>query len=319
MDILLGQYKGLKASIPVITYTEDDVNTQIASLLAGNPSRVDKEGPVEIGDTAVIDYEGFKDDVPFEGGKAERYPLGIGSGSFIPGFEEQIVGMQVGESRDIHLSFPEQYHAADLAGKAVVFKVKLHQIYNEKPAELNDEFAVSLEIPEVTTVDALKKHIKEYLEYQVQAKKDDAAREQIYDQLLSNCSCLLAPQAIEAAIDMQLKQMAAQLAQQGVPFEQYLQMMGKTKESFREEIKPHATKQAKLEAILDEIIKVEKITVSDEEIDDQYALISQNYGQPVDIVKQVLPKAQLKLDLLHMKASQLILDAAEIIMEDKEA
>lgn len=319
MDILLGQYKGLKATIPFISYTEDDVNSQIASLLAGNPARMEKDGAVEMGDTAVIDYEGFRDDVPFEGGKAEKYPLGIGSGSFIPGFEEQIVGMKVGESRDINLSFPEQYHAPDLAGKAVVFKVKLHQIYNEKPAELNDEFVVSLNIPEVNTVDGLKNHIKEYLDYQVQMKKDDAAREQIYDQVLANCSCLLAPAAIEAAIDMQMKQMAAQLAQQGIPFEQYLQMMGKTKESFREEVKPHAAKQAKLEAILDEIIKAEKLTVSDEEIDAQYELIAQNYGQPIDVVKQVLPKAQLKPDLLHMKASQLIMDAAEIIMEEEKA
>ena len=110
MDILLGQYKGLKATIPVITYTEDDVNAQIGTLLAGNPTRVNKEGPVAMGDTAVIDYEGFKDGVPFDGGKAEKYPLGIGSGAFIPGFEEQIVGMEIGEDRDINLSFPEQYH-----------------------------------------------------------------------------------------------------------------------------------------------------------------------------------------------------------------
>ena len=128
MDILLGQYKGLKATIPVITYTEDDVNAQIGTLLAGNPTRVNKEGPVAMGDTAVIDYEGFKDGVPFDGGKAEKYPLGIGSGAFIPGFEEQIVGMEIGEDRDINLSFPEQYHAQDLAGNEAVFKVKLHAI-----------------------------------------------------------------------------------------------------------------------------------------------------------------------------------------------
>ena len=252
-----------------------------------------------MGDTAVIDYEGFKDDVPFDGGKAEKYPLGIGSGAFIPGFEEQIVGMQIGDSRDINLSFPEQYHAPDLAGKEVVFKVKLHDIYTEKPAELNDEFAVSLEIPGVSNVDELKAHIGEFLDYQVQMKKADASREQIYDQLLENCSCIVTPEAVSAAVEMQIQQMAAQLAQQGVSVEQYAQ------------------KQAKLEAILDEIIKVENITVSDEDMDAQYELLAQKYNQPVDVVKQVLPKAQLKPDLLHMKASQLILDAAEIIMEEE--
>ena len=304
MDILLGQYKGLKATIPVITYTEDDVNAQIGTLLAGNPTRVNKEGPVAMGDTAVIDYEGFKDGVPFDGGKAEKYPLGIGSGAFIPGFEEQIVGMEIGEDRDINLSFPEQYHAPDLAGKEVVFKVKLHEIYSEKASELNDEFVVSLAIPEVKTVDDLKKHISEYLDYEVQAKKDEASREQLYDQILSSSSCLLPPEAVEAAIDAQLQQMEAQLAQQGIPLTQYLQMMGKTTEAFREEVKPYASKQAKLEVILDEIIKAEHITVSEDEMNEQYELISQKYQQPIDV-------------LLRMKASQLILDTAEIIEENK--
>lgn len=315
MDILLGQYKGLEAAIPMINYTEEDIQAQLHALLSGNPVRESKNGSVDNGDTAVIDYEGFKDDVPFEGGKAEKYPLVIGSGSFIPGFEAQIIGMNIGESRDICLSFPEQYHAPDLAGKAVVFKVKLHEIYTEKPAELNDTFAASLEIPEVKTVEDLKKHIIEYLEYQVQLKKDDAIREQVYDKLLANCSCLLAPEAVNAAIEQQLQQMAAQLAQQGIQLEQYVQMMGQTLDSLREEIKPYATKQAKLEVILDEIIKVEKVAVSDEEIDEQYSLISERYSQPVEVIKQVMPKAQIKSDMLHMKASQIIIDSAKVTTE----
>lgn len=316
MDIVLGNYKGLKANIPYIAYTEEDVNSQIATLLSGNPVREQKTGPLAMGDTAVIDYEGFKDGVAFKGGKAEKYPLGIGSGSFIPGFEEQLVGMEIGEDRDINLSFPEQYHAPELAGKAVVFKVKLHEIYNEKEAELNDEFAASLNFPEVQSVEDLKKYINEYLEYQVEARKADAAREKLYDQILESSSCLVSPQAVDTAVNMQLQQMAASFAQQGVAMEQYLQMTGKTMDSLKDELKPVAQKQVKLEAVLDEIIRVENITVSDEEMDEQYELISQKYGQPVDVVKQVLPKAQLKPDLLRMKASQLIIDAAEIIMEE---
>ena len=182
-----------------VVYTEEDVNSQIATLLSGNPVREQKKGPLAMGDTAVIDYEGFKDGVAFEGGKAEKYPLGIGSGSFIPGFEEQLVGMEIGEDRDINLSFPEQYHAPELAGKAVVFKVKLHEIYNEKEAELNDEFAASLNFPEVQSVEDLKKYINEYLEYQVEARKADAAREKLYDQILESSSCLVSPQAVETA------------------------------------------------------------------------------------------------------------------------
>ena len=217
--------------------------------------------------------------------------------------------MEIGEDRDINLSFPEQYHAPELAGKAVVFKVKLHEIYNEKEAELNDEFAASLNFPEVQSVEDLKKYINEYLEYQVEARKADAAREKLYDQILESSSCLVSPQAVETAVNMQLQQMAASFAQQGVAMEQYLQMTGKTMDSLKYELKPVAQKQVKLEAVLDEIIRVENITVSDEEMDEQYELISQKYGQ-------LLPKAQLKPDLLRMKASQLIIDAAEIIMEE---
>lgn len=188
----------------------------------------------------------------------------------------------------------------------------------KKPAELNDEFAVSLNIPEVQSVDDLKNHIKEYLDFQVEARKADAAREQVYDQILESSSCLVAPVAVDAAVEMQLQQMAASLAQQGVSLEQYAQMTGKTIDSIKDELKPYASKQAKLEMILDEIVKLENITVSDEEIEEQYLLLSQKYGQPIEVVKQVLPKAQLKPDMLHMKASQLILDAAEIIMAEAE-
>ena len=144
----------------------------------------------------------------------------------------------------------------------------------------------------------------------------DSSQVLLYDQILESSSCLVSPQAVETAVNMQLQQMAASFAQQGVAMEQYLQMTGKTMDSLKDELKPVAQKQVKLEAVLDEIIRVENITVSDEEMDEQYELISQKYGQPVDVVKQVLPKAQLKPDLLRMKASQLIIDAAEIIMEE---
>ena len=316
-EVELGEYKGLKATKKSTKVTADEVKAELARMQEQNSTVSDVDDrAVKKNDIVVIDFEGFVDGKAFEGGKAEKYPLGIGSGSFIPGFEEQLVGMEIGEDRDINLSFPEQYHAPELAGKAVVFKVKLHEIYNEKEAELNDEFAASLNFPEVQSVEDLKKYINEYLEYQVEARKADAAREKLYDQILESSSCLVSPQAVETAVNMQLQQMAASFAQQGVAMEQYLQMTGKTMDSLKDELKPVAQKQAKLEAVLDEIIRVENITVSDEEMDEQYELISQKYGQPVDVVKQVIPKAQLKPDLLRMKASQLIIDAAEIIMEE---
>ena len=315
-DVTVKNYKGIKAEKTIETIMAADVNAELERMRERNSRLTNVERAAKNGDTALIDFEGFKDGVAFEGGKGENFPLNLGSGQFIPGFEEQLVGMEIGEDRDINLSFPEQYHAPELAGKAVVFKVKLHEIYNEKEAELNDEFAASLNFPEVQSVEDLKKYINEYLEYQVEARKADAAREKLYDQILESSSCLVSPQAVETAVNMQLQQMAASFAQQGVAMEQYLQMTGKTMDSLKDELKPVAQKQVKLEAVLDEIIRVENITVSDEELDEQYELISQKYGQPVDVVKQVLPKAQLKPDLLRMKASQLIIDAAEIIMEE---
>ena len=316
-EIEIGEYKGLKAEKTAVKVDAAEVNAEVNAMAERNARMVSVEDrAAKDGDTVIIDFEGFTDGKPFEGGKAEGHSLVLGSGQFIPGFEEQLVGMEIGEDRDINLSFPEQYHAPELAGKAVVFKVKLHEIYNEKEAELNDEFAASLNFPEVQSVEDLKKYINEYLEYQVEARKADAAREKLYDQILESSSCLVSPQAVETAVNMQLQQMAASFAQQGVAMEQYLQMTGKTMDSLKDELKPVAQKQVKLEAVLDEIIRVENITVSDEEMDEQYELISQKYGQPVDVVKQVLPKAQLKPDLLRMKASQLIIDAAEIIMEE---
>ena len=315
-SITLGEYKGIKRAPITADVTNDEVQAAIKQEQEQRAKMHDVERPAQLGDTAVIDFAGFLGDEQFEGGTSENYSLALGSNTFIPGFEEQLVGMEIGEDRDINLSFPEQYHAPELAGKAVVFKVKLHEIYNEKEAELNDEFAASLNFPEVQSVEDLKKYINEYLEYQVEARKADAAREKLYDQILESSSCLVSPQAVETAVNMQLQQMAASFAQQGVAMEQYLQMTGKTMDSLKDELKPVAQKQVKLEAVLDEIIRVENITVSDEEMDEQYELISQKYGQPVDVVKQVLPKAQLKPDLLRMKASQLIIDAAEIIMEE---
>ena len=316
-EVTLGAYKGIEVEKQEYNVTDEMVEAEIdkeREKIASTSEITDR--PVANGDKINLDYSGSVDGVKFEGGTAEGQELTIGSGTFIPGFEEQLVGMEIGEDRDINLSFPEQYHAPELAGKAVVFKVKLHEIYNEKEAELNDEFAASLNFPEVQSVEDLKKYINEYLEYQVEARKADAAREKLYDQILESSSCLVSPQAVETAVNMQLQQMAASFAQQGVAMEQYLQMTGKTMDSLKDELKPVAQKQVKLEAVLDEIIRVENITVSDEEMDEQYELISQKYGQPVDVVKQVLPKAQLKPDLLRMKASQLIIDAAEIIMEE---
>ena len=311
MDILLGQYKGLKATIPVITYTEDDVNAQIGTLLAGNPTRVNKEGPVAMGDTAVIDYEGFKDGVPFDGGKAEKYPLGIGSGAFIPGFEEQIVGMEIGEDRDINLSFPEQYHAPDLAGKEVVFKVKLHEIKKKEMPEINDEFAK--DCSEFETLEELKKSIKERIEEQNKSKEKYELEENAIEEVCKNAKLEIPEGMIELEIDNMEKDIESRLSYQGINLEKYLEMIGKTREEFRTEYREQAEKQIKSRLVLEEVAKVAKITVAEEDIAAKISEMAKTYGKNEDEIKENVGLRQYVEDGLKTeKTINFIIEKAKI-------
>lgn len=308
--VKLGNYKGIEVTIPRKTVTDEEVETQIQQLLSQSTSLEDKEGNVEVGDVTTIDFEGFKDGVAFEGGKGEQYQLEIGSNSFIPGFEEQMVGMEKGEERELQLTFPENYHAQDLAGADVVFKVKVHAIQTKKDAQLNDEFVVSLNHPEMKTVEDLRNMMKTSIQDQHNQEYKTNSENAILSQLIQDSEVEVTEEDIQKALNIQIQQMSMEIARQGMELEQYLQMFGMNMDMLKEQMQPSAKQQAEFEAIIDEIVAVENILTTEEEVQQQIEQIAMmNNITKEDVLKQ-LNGADLSHDMNRMKASQIVLTSA---------
>ena len=291
--IKLGNYKGIEAEVTKQPVADTEVDNEIQRLVAQSTSLIEKDGDVTNGDVTTIDFEGFKDEVAFDGGKAEGFQLEIGSGQFIPGFEEQMIGMKKGETRELNLTFPENYGAADLAGADVVFKVTVHKIEEKKEAELNDAFVASLNAPGIETIDQLRDNIKASLEAQHEqafmAAKENAA----LGKLIDDCEVEVEESDIEKALQQQLQHISMELASQGMQLEQYLQMMGMNQETLLQQLAPSAKQQATFEAIIDKIVAIENLETSDEEANQQVEAIAAH---------------NLKRDLNRIKASRLIMD-----------
>ena len=306
--IKLGNYKGIEAEVTKQPVADTEVDNEIQRLVAQSTSLIEKEGDVTNGDVTTIDFEGFKDEVAFDGGKAEGFQLEIGSGQFIPGFEEQMIGMKKGETRELNLTFPENYGAADLAGADVVFKVTVHKIEEKKEAELNDAFVASLNAPGIETIDQLRDNIKASLEAQHEqafmAAKENAA----LGKLIDDCEVEVEESDIEKALQQQLQHISMELASQGMQLEQYLQMMGMNQETLLQQLAPSAKQQATFEAIIDEIVAIENLETSDEEANQQVeAIAAHNQVSKEDVLNQIDIES-LKRDLNRIKASRLIMD-----------
>lgn len=308
----LGQYKGIEVKVEKHTATDEEVNQQIEAMVAQTPTFVEKDGEVAHGDMTTIDFEGFKDGVAFEGGKAEGHQLEIGSGQFIPGFEEQMIGMKKGETKDLNLTFPEDYGMADLAGADVVFKVKLHKIENKKDSELNDEFVTSLNVPDMKTVEDLQNQMKVQIQSQHDQKYRTDVENAIFDQLIQSSDVEVSDEDIQRAMEQHIQHIRMELAQQGMQLEQYLQMTGANEEALRQQLEPSAKQQAIFEAIIDEIVAVENIETTDEEVDQQIEMIAQqNQMTKEDVLTRIQPE-DLKRDYNRMKASQVVIQSAQI-------
>lgn len=308
--IKLGNYKGIEVTVTKTPVTDEEVEAQIQQMVAQSTSLEEKEGEVAVGDVTTIDFEGFKDGVAFDGGKAEGFQLEIGSGQFIPGFEDQMVGMKKGETRELNLTFPENYQAEDLAGADVVFKVTVHQISTKKQAELNDEFVATFNNPDMKTVDDLRKMMKMSLEGQHAQEFKSKTENEILGKLIDDSEVEVDEEDVQKAIEMQIQHMSMEIARQGMQLEQYLQMFGMTMDVLKEQMKPSATQQAQFEAIIDEIITVENIETTDEEVDQQIEQIAtMNQMSKEDVLAQ-LAGADLKKDLNRVKASQIVLTSA---------
>ena len=306
--IKLGNYKGIEAEVTKQPVADIEVDNEIQRLVAQSTSLIEKDGDVTNGDVTTIDFEGFKDEVAFDGGKAEGFQLEIGSGQFIPGFEEQMIGMKKGETRELNLTFPEKYGAADLAGADVVFKVTVHKIEEKKEAELNDAFVASLNAPGIETIDQLRDNIKASLEAQHEqafmAAKENAA----LGKLIDDCEVEVEESDIEKALQQQLQHISMELASQGMQLEQYLQMMGMNQETLLQQLAPSAKQQATFEAIIDEIVAIENLETSDEEANQQVeAIAAHNQVSKEDVLNQIDIES-LKRDLNRIKASRLIMD-----------
>lgn len=310
-EVKLGQYKGLEVKKSSVRVTKKEIESEIANYQNQFAELVIKEeGTVENGDTAVIDYEGFKDGVAFEGGKDENHPLEIGSGSFIPGFEEQIVGMKVGEEKEINVTFPEQYQAADLAGQEVVFKVKVHEIKSKVLPEIDDELAKDINIDGVDTLADLEVYTKEQIRNRKQAEADNKFNDDIFKAVIENTPLEVPEAMIENETQGMLREVEQNLSQQGLNLDLFQQLTGKSLDDMKAEMRDQAEKRVKFNLILAEIVKAENIEVSDEEVDDEIKEIAKYYDREFDEVKKLFESqlVQIKADLASRKAVQLIKD-----------
>ena len=306
----LGQYKNVEVNVSKQIVTQEEVDNQVKALVAKKPVLEEKDGEVSEGDVTTIDFEGFKNGVAFDGGSAKGHQLEIGSGQFIPGFEEQMIGMKKGETRDLNLTFPEDYGVQDLAGADVVFKVTVHKIETKKEAELNEQFVASLNVPEMKTVADLYENMKANIQAQYDQAYQSQKENAIFDKILSDSDVEITDDELKAALEKQIQHINMQLAQQGMKLEQYLQMMNMDETVLRQQIEPSARQQAVFEAIIDEIIRVENIDTTDEELEQQIEnLASYNQLSKEEVLKHVERK-NLRHDFNRVKASRLIIESA---------
>jgi len=308
-EVKLGDYKGLEVEVPSTEVTEEDVNQEIARMQERFAELVVKEeGKAENGDTAVIDFEGFVDGVAFEGGKGENYSLELGSNSFIPGFEEQVVGLEAGQEKDIEVTFPEEYHAAELAGKPAVFKIKLHEIKTKQLPELNDEFAKDAD-EEVETLAELKEKTKKSLEDSKKQAAENAVRDAVVEKASENAEIEIPEVMIETEVDRMLQEFEQRLQMQGMNLELYFQFSGQDEAALKGQMKEDAAKRVRMNLVLEAIIKAENIEVTAEEVDAELAKMAEMYNMDVESIKKALGSLEVvEADLNIRKAVDFLVE-----------
>jgi trigger factor len=315
-EVTLGKYKGLEAVRKEAKVEDYEIDAEIDTLRNRNSSIETVDREAKFGDTVVIDYDGECDGVHFDGGKGENYSLEIGSNTFIPGFEVQLIGAKAGEERDVNVTFPEQYHAENLAGKAAVFHCKVHEVKEKVLPELDDEFAK--DVSEFDTLEEYKNSIRERL----MKKKTDDSRDSFVDLLMDQIREGMTVEVNEAMIDERVDRVvedyANRVQSQGMPFEQYLQMFGSNVEEFKKQSRPNAEKQILNELALAKIAELEGITVSEEDKEAEFKKLADNYGVDVDSVKNFFDVELLTESILLNKAADFVVDNAVALPEPEE-
>lgn len=316
-EMKVGKYKGLKAAKTVETVDEARVDAEIDRMRERNSRLITREGKAEDGDIANIDYEGFVDDVAFEGGKDEGHKLTLGSGQFIPGFEEQVIGHEAGEEFDVNVTFPEEYHADELAGKLAVFKVKLNEVQQKELPELDDEFAK--DVSEYDTLDELKKSIRDNMQKELDEQADQEVENALVEQIVDSMEGEIPDEMYESRIDDMVRDFAFRLEQQGLNLETYMQYTGQKPEDFRAGFRENAEKQVKMRLALETVVKVENIEATEKDIDEEVKRIAEKYSMEEDKVREVMPAEDVAKDLAVNKALDLIKENATITEEKKKA
>ena len=307
-EFVVKDYKGVSAPLDSSDVSDDEVNAELESRREKGARILTAERAAKDGDTALIDYEGSVDGVPFDGGKDEGFSLKLGSGSFIPGFEEQIIGKSAGDEFDITVNFPEQYHSEELAGKEAVFKIKLHEVKETVLPDLDDELAK--DISEFDTLDELKADIKKNLAEAKETAAKTAFYERVIDKICDGVDEEVPPVMIENQIDGIIRDFAYRISSQGMTIDNYLTLTGMEMADFRTQFADQAARNVKARLVLEGIARAEGITVSDEDVDNEYNTLAEGYKMPAEEIKKYFDSESIREDLLVSKAADVIRESA---------
>jgi trigger factor len=315
-EVKLGEYKGLKAPKAAVKVTDADVDDRLKEMADRNTRLVSAEREAKNGDVAIIDFEGFMGGKPFEGGKGENHNLELGSGNFVPGFEEQVVGMKAGDEKDINITFPADY-TPELAGKDVVFKVKLHEVKEKDVPAMDDEFAK--DVSEFDTLEDLKADIMKKIADEREQAAQQAFEDKLMQQVAENITADVPDAMVESQAHRFLDNFKNQIQQQGIPYDQYLKMAGIDEAKLLEDAREPALRQVRLDLALVAIIKEEKIEISDEDVESEYKTMAEKYSIELENVKKYLPAEQIKDQLSTRKAIEIVRDSATATEPEAES
>ena len=315
-EVQLGDYIGLTVTKDVKTVDEADVDAEIKRMQDRNGRLLTRDGEAQNGDTADIDFEGFVDGKAFEGGKAEHYSLVLGSGSFIPGFEEQVVGHKAGDEFDVNVKFPEEYQAEELAGKDATFKIKLHEVKYKELPELDDDFAK--DVSEYDTLDELKDSIRKGIAANQEKQADQKLENDLIDQVVSGMQAEIPEAMVNARIEELVQDFQYRISQQGLKLEQYLQYMGMKMEQFKEQFREQADKQVKMRLAMEAIVAKEGIETTAEEFEAEVKRIADAYQMEVEKVKSLIDETAVKKDLAVNKAIDFVKEKANIVLGEEK-
>ena len=310
-EVELGEYKGIEVEKETVKVLQADVKAELNRMAQRNARTETVERKAKKNDTVDIDFEGFVDGVPFEGGKAEHHELTLGSGAFIPGFEDQLIGCKAGDEKDVVVTFPEEYHAKELAGKEATFKCKVHKVEETILPEIDDEFAKDVS-DTCETLDDLKKEITERLKAERQEAADNAFEEKVLDAVIDGMKADIPAAMIDSQVDTIVQDFGYRLQMQGMGLEQYLKMTGTEMGAFRAMFQSQAERQVKTRLALQKVVELEGITVSDTELEEEYAKMAEQYKMEVEKVKAIVSKEALEGDLKISNALEFIKKNAKV-------